>query len=243
MVEIVSTPGERSFYAVSPRYRAEFESRWFDPSFWGASASLVSSGGRGSAWFIDDGERDWVLRHYRRGGLVARMVSNHFLYTGMQRIRSFRELFLLEELFAQGLPVPEPVAAACYRRHLFYSGAIMMERLEGTAPMGACLNELSLERWSQVGAVVRRFHDYGVRHADLNCFNILLRDHAVYLIDFDKAVRQPAATDSVAKWKQANLARLQRSLIKVFEANAGSFYEQGWQALLDGYHSGSPQND
>ena len=61
-----------------------------------------AAGGRGTVAFVRDGERRWVLRHYRRGGLVARLLDDRYLWTGADRTRAFREWRLLRELRAAG---------------------------------------------------------------------------------------------------------------------------------------------
>ena len=78
---------------------------------------------------------------------------------------------------------------------------------------------------------MRRFHDLGVCHADLNAHNVLLSEESVYLVDFDRCrLRAPGL------WRDANLVRLRRSLEKVTWAlPAERFAESDWHALLDGY--------
>lgn len=94
--------------------------------------------------------------------------------------------------------------------------------------------------WFTTGACLRRFHDQGVVHADLNARNILISgDNRVYLIDFDRA-RIRAGARSLF---QANLKRLQRSLQKFLSCEA---MEQSWQYLQRGYqqippHAGEDQ--
>ncbi len=84
------------------------EPAWFDPEHWGLAAQRVSEGGRGGAWFIDFGQGDALLRHYLRGGLVARFSRDRHLWRGIQRARSFAEFRLLRTLRAKKLPVPLP---------------------------------------------------------------------------------------------------------------------------------------
>lgn len=70
----------------------------FTPTYWSARDALGEPlGGRGAAWRIQDGEIDWVLRMYRRGGLVGKFVYDWYPYTGMKRSRPWREWQLLEE--------------------------------------------------------------------------------------------------------------------------------------------------
>jgi 3-deoxy-D-manno-octulosonic acid kinase len=83
--------------------------------------------------------------------------------------------------------------------------------------------------WSAVGRCLRRFHDAGVCHADLNAHNILLDEAGKpFLIDFDRGTRRGAGA-----WRGANLSRLRRSLDKL--SGADGFNLAAWTALLEGY--------
>ena len=66
--------------------------------------------------------------------------------------------------------------------------------------------------WESTGRLVARFHRAGLDHADLNAQNILFdaTGHG-WLIDFDRGrLRIPATA-----WREQNLARLKRSLLKL----------------------------
>ena len=96
--------------------------------------------------------------------------------------------------------------------------------------------------WQRVGACIRRFHDRGVYHADLNARNILLGNEGaseagkIYLIDFDNGHIRCEPNDDGQGWKAANLARLLRSLNKFGRLSPGfHFTEDDWQQLLTGY--------
>ena len=55
----------------------------FDPEFWRSRGELSETArGRGSAWFIASGSRQWVLRHFRRGGFIARLSRDRYVWTG-----------------------------------------------------------------------------------------------------------------------------------------------------------------
>jgi 3-deoxy-D-manno-octulosonic acid kinase len=212
----------------------------FEPEFWAARGELVEvSGGRGSAWFIcSDG--GWVLRHSRRGGFIARVSRDGYLWAGEARVRTFEEWRLLAELAARGLPVPTPVAARYARRGFVYRCDLITERIPGARPLSALLALAALEErtWRTVGATIARLHGAGADHADLNAHNILL-DAAgrVSVIDFDRGkLRAPSSPRQPAAWAARNLSRLQRSLAKV----AGLLPPErcsatAWQWLLAGY--------
>lgn len=191
----------------------------FTPSYWRTRDALggESLGGRGAAWRIRINDIDWVLRFYRRGGLPGRFISDWYFYTGLEATRAFREWRLLAALHEQGLPVPRPVAARVLRGGLGYRAAIITATLAGESLARLFLaGSADDATWRAVGHCIRRFHDAGVWHADLNAHNILVHpvpggQPQVYLIDFDRA--RTRAQDGA--WRDANLARLHRSLQKI----------------------------
>ncbi|MDT8419555.1 MAG: 3-deoxy-D-manno-octulosonic acid kinase [Desulfuromonadales bacterium] len=189
--------------------------------------------GRGEAYFLRSGDYQLVLRHFRRGGLVGKLVSDRYLFLSRDASRSWREFRLLAEMAACGLPVPRPIAASVQRQGLFYRADLLTELIPETRTLAASLkHSLSVANWSAIGACLRRFHDAGICHADLNAHNILLdRQQRVYLIDFDRGRRR---TDR--SWKERNLLRLKRSLEKISSQNPeSSFSCEEWQQLRLGY--------
>lgn len=209
----------------------------FDAAEWRESHPVRGQGGRGGARIVADGEREFVLRHYHRGGLVGRFVDDRFLWLGAARTRPFREWRLLAELHALGLPVPRPAAAAYWRHGLSYTADLLTERLPAVRTLAEALarGTLAVDEWRRIGATVRRFHDAGVEHADLNAHNVqLAAGGEVYLLDFDRGRRREPG-----EWQAANLARLRRSLGKLAGAGAVRYTETDWRALLAGYVSSS----
>jgi 3-deoxy-D-manno-octulosonic acid kinase len=212
---------------------------WFEPRYWEARGELDGTArGRGAAHFLKaaDGRR-YVLRHYRRGGFFARLAGDRYAWRGEQRTRPFQEWQLTYSLHRAGLPVPTPIAARYRRAGSTYSGDIITERLPTVGSLAECLRTgaLSVLTWISIGRCVRRFHDLGVCHADLNAHNVLLSEESVYLIDFDRCqLRSPGL------WRDANLVRLRRSLEKVtWSLPKDRFGESDWHGLLDGYRQKS----
>jgi 3-deoxy-D-manno-octulosonic acid kinase len=210
----------------------------FEPEFWAARGELIDvTGGRGSAWFISDGGR-WVLRHYRRGGWIARLSRDRYLWSGESRVRAFAEYRLLAELVRGGLPVPKPIAARYRRTGPFYRCDLITQRIPGARPLSSVLSigPVNEGTWRAVGAAVARVHAAGADHADLNAHNILVDDGgAVSVIDFDRGMLRTPGEETGA-WMAKNLSRLHRSLVKVSQdLPPDRFSAAAWDRLLAGY--------
>lgn len=218
--------------AIAP----DLDHHWFDPAWWQAQDRLRDHrGGRGGAYFIATPLGDCVLRHYHRGGHVARVLGDRYPWRGQAHTRSFAEFQLLQTLNAWKLPVPVPVAARYQRNGMLYRADLIMRQLPGST-LAEHLREGGLRPAlaRQVGAVIGRFHREGVYHADLNAHNVLVDGEETWLLDFDRGCLRPPADT----WQRANRARLHRSLIKLGAANAGAeAFERGpWTSLLAAYN-------
>ena len=207
----------------------------FDP---GASntESLATGSGRGQAQrMILDGQ-DVVLRHYRRGGLIARFNPDRYRLAAARDSRGMREFALLRWMSASDLPVPAPVAARQVIQGRQYTADIIVSMIPETQNLVQRLvtAPLSAEQWQAVGRAIRLLHDAQVFHSDLNAHNILLSDNGkAWIVDFDKCDIRPDG-----EWKSGNLKRLERSLRK----EAGRLAVFHWQPedlspLLAGYGS------
>lgn len=205
----------------------------FNPHYWGAHARPVGDGGRGSAWFIDAPFGPAVLRHYRRGGLVARLSQDRYFWAGSQRTRSFAEFRLMRRLHADGLPVPRVLAACYLRKGLTYRAALLMECLEGVRSLADRAQVAGHGApWEEVGRMIARFHRAGLDHADLNAHNILIDAQGrPWLIDFDRGQIRILASG----WRERNLRRLKRSLLKLRGGRSLDEVERDYERLRRAY--------
>jgi 3-deoxy-D-manno-octulosonic acid kinase len=201
--------------------------------------NVLRSGGRGNTLILGDGRREYVLRHFRRGGLVGRYVRDSYVWTGEDRTRSFAEWRVLQKLANLGLPVPRPAVARYLRRGRFlYSADIITVLVPGIRSLSARLSEGAGDRalWQRIGAGICAFHEAGVNHADLNAHNVQIDESGkLWLLDFDKARIMPAGP-----WRQKNLGRLHRSLQKIRgQDERVNYSEADWETLLEGYFQAS----
>jgi len=185
---------------------------------WRGYDTLPVAGGRGGALVVRGPQgHAVVVRPYRRGGLPARLL--HDTYCGWSP-RPFRELCFTEALRQRGAPVVEVYAAAvrwlipgCYR------GWLVSRYVPGARSLWAWVSATPAppERravFRQVGHALRRLHDRGGQHPDLNLNNILVcggpHTPEVVFIDFDRA--RPFAR---GRTSAADFARLRRSAQKL----------------------------
>jgi len=165
-----------------------------------------------------------VIRHYRRGGKVQKFIKDIF----WGRSRPLRELWIGHQAMEQGVPTAE-IVAACHTNVFWrlHRGDLISKEIVPGKDLATYLAELPqplpkervLEKRkavAMVGTLVRKMHDVGIFHGDLNLKNIILQvsesgDIKGYIIDFDKSfLRSPLRE----KMRVRNLFRLNRSAEK-----------------------------
>lgn len=219
------------------RMGATLAAGWFEPGWWEAAGRLQGRGsGRGEVQFVRTEAGPAVLRHYRRGGMVARLNRDRYWFQGAERTRPFREFRLLAWASAQGLPVPAPLAARYRRQGPWYTADLLSAAIPDTRPLARALEETPREvPWALIGSSIAKVHAAGIFHADLNAHNVLLDGERAWLVDFDRGERRAPAP----AWQQANLDRLLRSLAKLGVHEALPAFERvEWPALCAAHAQG-----
>lgn len=225
-------------YLVNDEFIApDSEKGWeslFDSSYL-QSRNWVSrtAQGRGDTFFFSWEGYSLVLKRFYRGGAIRHLSKDWYIWMGKGKSRPEKEFVLLARMEEWGMPITRPVAARIRRKGLFYQADMITEELEGVTPLSGILTkrELRADEWVKMGAVIRRFHDRGVCHTDLNAHNVMISDEALYLIDFDNG-----SVRGDGEWKRDNVERLKRSLLKLKDLNETFYFDDaGWRALLEGY--------
>jgi len=213
----------------------------FTPGGWLHAEILtgeLGSGGRGNTLFVGNVPRQFVLRHYMRGGLVRKLMRDRYIFSGADKTRSFLEWRLLDKLSSNNLRVPRPAAARYRRRGTFYTADIITVRIPNVLPLSRYIadNAPDEEFWQSVGAAIHEFHAAGVYHADMNAYNLQIDgDGLLWMLDFDKG-----SLKSPGPWQQQTLSRLHRSLHKIKNLEPKlNFSGTNWEQLLEGYFSAS----
>ncbi|NRA54398.1 MAG: 3-deoxy-D-manno-octulosonic acid kinase [Gammaproteobacteria bacterium] len=209
---------------------------WFMPSYWQQQQQILGqSHGRNVTWFVGLPEQAMVLRHYYRGGLIGKLITDCYWFSSIEQTRAYREFSLLVELERLQLPACRVVAAQVTKTGLIYRADLLMKMVDNGQDLVALLTQgpLTESQWAAIGATIAEFHRARVYHADLNAHNILIdNNQQTWLIDFDRGEIKAEA----GAWCQQNLDRLLRSFEKEL-AQLGVFHfgPQQWQQLLQGY--------
>ncbi len=158
-----------------------------------------------------------LLRRLHHGGLLGPLLADRFWGTGRPR----RELEVTAALHAAGAPVPRP-GLVIARRHW----GPLRRCAVGTVFEAGCVDGLAflesgpepprrLRAAAAAGDAVRRFHDAGASHPDLQIKNLLVREDDAatecLVIDLDRVTLR-ARLDPAER--MAQLMRLYRSLRK-----------------------------
>lgn len=183
-------------------------------AFWATLEPLQGAKGRGGVGVLRLANTDLVVRPYRRGGALGRLLQDR--YAGPTRAR--RELELLAALRNEGVPVVVPVAAVARRGRAFWRLRLCTELLPDSLPLPAFLAAHPAQRRfasEAVGIVVRLAFEAGLHHPDLHLDNVLCSVRVdkvrAVLVDLDRGRLQKPVPE---KDRDAMLVRMQRYVEK-----------------------------
>lgn len=207
--------------------------------------------GRGAAYQVSTDGSDWLVRRYRRGGLVARLLSDRYAAVGAPR--PLRELRASEAARGRGVPTPQVLAAAIYDAGPFYRADLVTSFVPDSRELaevsfGAARidGDRLAQAWHAAGTLLRLTFAAGIDHADLNLRNILLTrlDDAApqaWLLDLDRATAGNGPVGRRGRLRMLN--RLHRSRRKL-EAQSGLALApaalESFAAGLAGERTGTP---
>ena len=217
-----------------------FSSKFLDGEYWQAQNAVIGTAqGRGVTWFIHHENKDWVLRHYYRGGMIGKFNNDHYIYTGIDKTRAAIEFELLNHMRTLALPVPKPIAYRVIKKGMFYQADLLTERVCNAQDLISLLGKqpISIELWGEIGSTIKKFHQHNIYHHDLNIHNILIdQDEKVWIIDFDRGELKLNSDN----WKQENMDRLLRSFRKEKGKLANLYWKSSdWNVLIEAYSNDS----
>lgn len=210
----------------------------------GLDGSRVFSG-RGDVFAFPsppDPDEWWVVRHYRRGGAIARMLEDRYVLRGPTR--PIVETTAVLAARREGISTPEVIAAAVYPAGRFYRADLVTRlvldaRNLAEAVFGPTSSEDRQSALSLAGSLMRDLESAGILHVDFNAANILIQNRAgmerAWVLDLDRAELFPAGGLPRGVMRR----RLERSLRKFERAHGRPLTHEDWSALRSGYQAGT----
>jgi len=184
----------------------------------------------------------WVVRHYRRGGVIASWLGDRYLSVGVPR--PLRELHASLEARRRGIPTPRVVAGTVHPGPVFYRADLVTEGIPGGADLAEVLfgdasaaldDEAALVA---AGALVRALEAACVLHPDVNAKNVVLQAQAggihAHVVDLDGC---RVGSASVRTRSHPMRRRLERSLRRHEARSDRPLGPRAWAALRDGYEA------
>ena len=162
MLDIINNGNHTLLTAVTNPLKINQD--WFSPDYWRSKNAIIAEKkGRSTTWIIKYSSGTGVLRHYWRGGLVVKILSDQYLFTGLKNTRTYKEFALLLELRKRGLNVPEPIGAQIQKAGLIYRGDLLTQEIPGAQSLLDILKNRSLDidELTRVGEAIAALHQQG----------------------------------------------------------------------------------
>lgn len=182
----------------------------------GETISLpIKEGGNGSRM---------VIRHYHHGGILRKLTGD--IYPGINS-RPFNELVVSELARRKGVNTPE-VLAIIIKTYwgFFYRADIITKEVENSinaydyfkslnsANRGNTVSRIKIIK--EMADAIKKMHDVGIYHRDLNFKNILIQQIEgrinIFILDLDRGYIKENLSD---RKRKRNLLRLNRSVDKL----------------------------
>ena len=145
MIRTFINSEDQSKVLVLDQYYETVLSCWFNPEYWLSQDKIIGqSTGRSTTYFFTQENKDYVLRHYYRGGFIRKLSRDRYVYTGIERTRAVKELKLLMQLADLDLPAPRAVAVQVQQQFFCYTADIIMEKIAGACDLYQHLSKQAL---------------------------------------------------------------------------------------------------
>jgi len=218
--------------------------RLADPAVRQALFARAARRGRGATPSVAvSPDQRMVLRRYQHGGTLAGLTGKRFLGPS----RALQELEVTARAEASGAPVPHVLCLVLWPVWGPLWSALIGTReesqVEDLFELLTKLDDGPTRRRSlrQVGSAIRRLHDAGVEHRDLQLRNILVRKGEppeIVVVDLDRARFHARGTMPSGR-RAANLGRLARSAVKTGLWGSQKLGRRELAALVGGYSAGN----
>lgn len=189
--------------------------------------SSSSKGARGVATTVEVNGSEYVVKEYFRGGFISFLKNRH-----LSRNQLKNEVEIIDYLRLRGFNVPEIAAAITVKGFPWSKYILITKQIRGARNLThAAISDSKILR--ELCLSVRRMHEVGVYHGDLNLTNILYGDGGFYFIDFAGSRFSFSGCDY-----RRDIFRLIRSIEKIMGDKLGPYAK----ARILRYYYGGKKN-
>jgi len=146
--------------------------------------------GRGKALELEYGGKSYFLKHYIRGGFVAKISYDRYIFNSLASTRAVKEYNFLNTMNDKGLPVPKAAALQVITNHFTYKADLITCKIENEGTLYEFIkdNKMTKALWNALSTTIEKFYQENVYHSDLNAKNIIIdKDNNFFLLDFDNS--------------------------------------------------------
>ncbi len=173
--------------------------------------------GRATVFELEYENKKYILKHYVRGGFIANISYDKYLFTSLLTTRCLKEYNFLNKLHKKGLPVPKPVAIQVITNRFTYTADIITNKIdnEGTLHDFVSNQKMNVNLWENLKNTLEKFYQKNIYHSDLNARNIIIdKNNNFFILDFDNSY-----FFYKKKYFKKSIIRLERSLKKIKNYN------------------------
>jgi len=173
--------------------------------------------GRGKTLEIKYEDRRYFLKHYIRGGLVAKISYDKYILSSLASTRAIKEYNLLNVMSEKRLPVPKAAALQIIISRFTYKANLITCKIENEGTLYEFVKNKKMNNnlWSKLSITLEKFFQENVYHSDLNSKNIIIdKNNNFFLLDFDNSYFYYNK-----KLFNKSILRLERSLKKIDNYN------------------------
>tara|TARA_B110000014_G_C20110736_1_gene585067 strand:- start:1646 stop:2335 length:690 start_codon:yes stop_codon:yes gene_type:complete len=174
-------------------------------------------GGRGKALELQYEGKNYFWKHYIRGGLVAKISYDRYMFNSLASTRAVKEYNFLNTMNDKGLPVPKAAALQVITNRFTYKADLITCKIENKGTLFDFVknNKMNNDLWNKLSITLEKFYNENVYHSDLNSKNIIIdKDNNIFLLDFDNSY-----FFYNKKLFNKSISRLERSLNKIDNYN------------------------
>ena len=167
-----------------------------------------------------------IKKHFLRKGAMS-IFNDFYLYLGLNSSRPIRELMnyidfthvlnrLNNDRITKTLEFCSPVFSHVHRKGLFYSGDIILSKIEGiTLDKYIATNNINSKFYNDLAFCFKILFDNGIFNLDMNLRNIIfnIETQKISFIDFDKLIINPSKKGD-EKFTSEVLSKFKKSLDK-----------------------------